>query len=459
MFRMQLAVFCVFVQAFAIAGVCVAQEKKERSLKTMAAETEETASTQEDFPIKISDEVRETLMPLVQSIRDAKVSRATVSMLADSVMSGEVVESRKSTFQIAAKAPDKYTIYLKEPEQRTRVYCDGKELVVAVAPDAYFRVPEVTSIQKAVTGLTIPLGPYPEPLLALTLASCDPSVSFIGGMKSLKVLDREPFKSKIPAVHLHGVQTDEVTWDLWISDDPDDPQPLRLLIDLTPMLVASDQVHVPSGFSYQIRYDFLTWRVSGKLKDNLFTFKPTGDATEYESLQDYFQKIAGANGVHPLLGQPAPSFQTQTVDGRQLSSEALKGRVVVVDFWTTTCKACLAGMPTIKKVADRFANNGVVLLEINTGQSEREIKSFMEDSGIKMNFLMDETGKIADGFVADAIPQTVVIGKDGLVESVHLGFAGDEALEERLTDELRVLTQGGRIASADPSEKKPVANE
>ncbi len=406
------------------------------------------------FSIEITEEVRDALMPLIDSIAEAKVSRATVRMLTDSVMSGEVVESREATFQIAAKNPGKFTVYLKEPEQRTRVYCDGKRMVAAMAPDAFFRLSSVPSIQDAVTSLSVPLGPYPEPLLALTLAGCDPKITFVAAMKSIEVTDRKPFKGKIPAIHLHGVQSDAVTWDLWVSDDQDDPQPLRLLVDMTPMLAASDQVHVPAGFSYQVRYDFLTWRVKGELKDDLFTFKPGKSATEYKSLEDYFQQIAGAKGYHPLLGQKAPSFTTTTVGQRKFDLKSLKGRVVVVDFWTTTCKACLAGMPTVKKVTDRYAKKGVVLLQINTGQDAKTVKRFLKDTGIKMNFLMDEDGKIADGFVADAIPQTVLIGKDGIVESVHLGFAGKEALEKRLTDELDVLTIGGRIASTKSKQSK-----
>lgn len=444
--RIPFAFFCFAVCFFIPAGETQGDEEK--------ADPKSKPASKKDFSVQITEDVRAALIPLIDSIRDAKVSRATVRMLTDSVMSGEVVESREATFQIAAKEPGKFTVYLKEPEQRTRLYCDGKQMVAAMAPDAFFRLPSAPTIQEAVTRLAVPLGPYPEPLLALTLAGCNPTVTFVAGMKSIEVVDRKPFKDKIPAVHLHGVQADAVTWDLWISDDKKDPQPLRMLVDMTPMLAASDQVHVPEGFSYQVRYDFLTWRITGELKDNLFTFKPAKGATEYKSLGDYFQQIAGAKGYHPLLGKSAPSFTAKTVGGKTFDLKSLKGRVVVLDFWTTTCKACLAGMPAIKKVSDRFAKKGVALLEINTGEDPETVKAFLKETGIKMNVLMDLNGKIADGFIADAIPQTVLIGKDGLVESVHLGFAGEEALEKRLTDELEVLTLGGRIASAKLTKKK-----
>ncbi len=121
-------------------------------------------------PFVLTDEVRDALVPLFSSIAKADVSRATVEMLADSVIGGAVVDSQKSTYQIASIHPNKFTIYLKEPEQRARIYCDGESMAVAVAPDAYFRLPDAITNQEAVTSLPIPLGPYPEPVLALTMA-------------------------------------------------------------------------------------------------------------------------------------------------------------------------------------------------------------------------------------------------------------------------------------------------
>ena len=439
--------FTLATSAIAVEGVKTAKPKEE---------TPQAKATQgkETFSVGISEEVRAAIMPLIDSIRDADVSRATVEMLTDSVMAGQVVESQRATFQIAAKKPGKFTVYLKEPKQRTRIYCDGKNFLAAMAPDAYFRLPKPISTQEAVTGLSIPLGPYPEPVLALSMAGCDPSISFIAGMKSISLVDRKPFRSKIPAVHLRGIQADAVKWDLWIASDKEKPQPLRLLIDMTPMLAASDKVHVPKGFSYQIRYDFLTWRVSGKVEDNLFAFKPAKAATQYKSLNDYFKKITtGSVESHPLLGKPAPLFRTQTVGGKKFELASLKGQVVVIDFWASWCKPCHAAMPSIKKVTDQFAKKGVVLLAINTEEEVKAVQAFLKDSGMKLNVLMDGKGNIANGYLVDSLPMTVLIGKDGLVESVHQGFPGKEALQERLKDELEVLTIGGRIGSADSHKK------
>lgn len=403
----------------------------------------------ETADVELEGELEAVLAPLFKSMSGANVSRATVEMLADSVMNGQVVESEKSTFQIASKSPDRFTIYLKETEQRTRLYCNGEKLVAAMAPDAYFDLPQPISMQEAVLNLPVPMGPYPEPLLALSMAGVDPSVTMVAGMKSIDLVDREPFRGKVPAVHIHGVQADSVTWDLWLTDTAT-PRPLRLLVDMTPMLVESDQVHVPPGFSYQVRYDFLTWRITGDVDDSLFVFKPAKDAVKYESLEDYYESIAGLASEHPLLGRPVPQFTTETVGGKPFDSKSLAGRVVVIDFWATWCTPCLAAMPVVKKVTDDFAKKGVILLAVNTGEDRETVKEFLAEQDLKMNIVLDPEGQIADGFRADAIPQTLIIGKTGMVESVHVGFNGEADLTEKLTEDLNVLCAGGKLGSAPP---------
>lgn len=306
-------------------------------------------------------------------------------------------------------------------------------------------------IQEAVTNLPVPMGPYPEPLLSLTMAGADPSITMVAGMKSIDLVDRKPFRGKLPAVHIVGVQSDGVQWDLWVTDEKL-PRPLRMLIDMTPMLVASDQVHVPDGFSFQIRYDFLTWRMTGDVDESLFAFEPAKDAAEYKSLDDYFQSIAGVVGDHPLLGKPIPQFVSESTSGKKIDSKSFDGHVVILDFWASWCAPCLAAMPVIKKVADEFADRGVLFMAVNTGEELEDINAFLKERELQLEVLLDSDGKIADSFAVDAIPQTIVIGKNGVIESVHVGFDGEEPLKKRLTDELEVLIIGGQIGSAIQAE-------
>lgn len=410
-----------------------------------------TSTSENEIPVfELTDDVREILTPLFSSIADAKVSRATVEMLADSVMGGQVVDSQKSMFQIASIAPDRFTIYLKESEQRTRVYCDGKSMVAALSAEAYVKMPEPITNQQAVIDLGLPMGPYAEPLFSLTLAGVDPAISFAGGMKSIEVVDHDEFRKGVPTVHLRGVQADEVKWDFWISET-EDPRPLRLLIDLTPMLFASDQIQIPANFSYQVRYDFVTWRVTGEVDPGLFRFQPTKESKAFNSIREYYDSIAGVVGEHPLLGQLAPPFKLKSLEGDSVSLASLTDKVVVVDFWATWCAPCVASMPVMQEVTDQFKDKDVVFLAVNAGETKEEVEEFLSEQDWDVQILLDSDGKVADAFKADAIPQSIVIGKDGFIESVHVGFLGEEALKQRLTEELEVLSIGGRIGSVNQS--------
>jgi len=238
-----------------------------------------------------SDDVRDVLSPLFTAIKEADVSRATIEVLSDSLINGRVIDSKKLTYQIASIAPNKFTVYLKGPSQRTRIYNDGQSMIVAPAPNAFFRLSDPISNAQAVLGLPIPMGPYPEPVMALTLAGVDPAQSLASGMRSVEVVDKKEYRGAIPAVHLRGIQADNVIWDIWVSQT-DPPKPLRMLVDLTPMLLAAKEFQLPQGYSHQIRFDFLSWRVTGKVDDRLFSFTPAENAKEYKSLDDYNESIA-----------------------------------------------------------------------------------------------------------------------------------------------------------------------
>ncbi len=398
-------------------------------------------------PVVVSESVREALVPLFSSVAMADVSRVTVDLAAESAVGGQVMNRQTSTYQIASIKPDQFTIYFKEAHQRTRIYRDAKSMTVAMSPQAYLRLSHPISIQQAAISLPVPMGPYPEPIMALSLAGVDPAVSLFVGMSSVELIGDEKLRGETPATHVRGIQRDGVTWDLWVSAG-EDRKPLRLVIDLTEMLKTSGQVSVPEDFSYQLRADFLSWRMTGEVDEELFRFTPPSDAVEYGSAEEYYESLAGVVTEHPLLGQPAPPLAGKDLEGVEVNSDDLAGKVVILDFWATWCRPCIAAVPVIKEVADQFEERGVVCYAVNTGEDRDLVRGFVSQQGWDISVLLDSDEAIAEAFKADAIPQTVVIGKTGIIESVHIGFAGTEALKKRLTEELEVLSVGGKIASA-----------
>lgn len=233
-----------------------------------------------------SKEALEVLKPFFERVKGAKTTRANVVLTAETIIDGAIVGTQESTYQIASLAPHQYTVYLRDATQRTRLFCDGERATLALSPTAYTHLDKAIGMQDAVFGLPFALGPYPEVVLATTLAGVDPALTLGRGMKSITVIDRGKFRGKTPAIHLRGVQDDNVSWDFWLSQEKS-PTPLRLQVDLTQMLRDNGELELPAGYKYLLRFDYAEWKIDLKTDPALFRYRKLKDAKEYASVQAY----------------------------------------------------------------------------------------------------------------------------------------------------------------------------
>ncbi|MEO1525009.1 MAG: DUF2092 domain-containing protein [Planctomycetota bacterium] len=270
----QLLSLALLICPFALTSM--AQEAREAS----AAKTDGGASSEE------AEEALAVLEPFFESLKKARSTRATVELTAETIIDGAIVGTQASTYQIASTTPDQFTVYLRDDNQRTRLFSNGQKTTLALSPTAYTHLDEVIKMQDAVFGLPFALGPYPEVVLASTLAGVDPALTLANGMKSLKLVDRGKFRGKTPAIHVHGVQDDDVSWDFWLTQD-ETPKPLRLQVDLTEMLRANGELELPSGYKYLLRFDYSAWRTNLTNDPALFRYVKLKNAKEYDSIQAY----------------------------------------------------------------------------------------------------------------------------------------------------------------------------
>lgn len=191
------------------------------------------------------------------------------------------------------------------------------------------------------------------------------------------------------------------------------------------------------------------WTVNTDLPQDLFVFTPPEGAQKAESLVPRFEPPP-----NPLLGKSAPGFQLDLLDGGRLDIEAHKGKnIVILDFWATWCGPCRVAMPQIIQAAEAYKDKGVVLFGVNLKEDTEKIRSFLEKTQLRLNVALDKDGKIGVLYGARAIPQTVIIGKDGTVQVIHVGSLED--LQKKLTEELEALLAGKNlITEAAAKEKK-----
>lgn len=404
--------------------------------------------------LEVSDEVRQALGPVLQRSMKAESLRATVKMSVNSAIGDEVLGTNEGLFQIASEAPNRLALSAKFQSEQVQFVSDGEQLYVQLTPEAYVVEEAPASFEDLVSAMPVQLGPQPEPMLWLSVAGINPARSLLSGLSSIEMVGREAI-GDVDAAHLRGVRPEGVQWELYVSVD-DQPRPLALVVDMTEMITKSNNLQVPEGYSFTIRYDFERWQVDAELDPALFEYRPPTEAERFESVADYLMQ-SNERGPHPLLGKPAPEIEAQPLEGEPITVGGQRDEVLVLEFWATWCGPCVAALPKMEELAERFADRGVKLYAVNVNEPRDAVQAFLQDRELELPVLLDPEGRIASAYAANAIPQTVLIGKGGRVEAVHVGFDAEESYE-LLVAELELLIAGRQIYQAEEVEE-PAAGD
>jgi cytochrome c biogenesis protein CcmG/thiol:disulfide interchange protein DsbE len=126
----------------------------------------------------------------------------------------------------------------------------------------------------------------------------------------------------------------------------------------------------------------------------------------------------------PRQGFLAPDFSLQDMAGNQVSLQALRGEVVVVNLWATWCAFCKSEMPAFQKVSETLheANNVIILAVNSTIQDDpAKVAQFVKDYGLTYPILLDTSGRVTHAYQVRALPTTFFIDRSGIIQNVTIG--------------------------------------
>ena len=138
-----------------------------------------------------------------------------------------------------------------------------------------------------------------------------------------------------------------------------------------------------------------------------------------------------------ITGGTAPDFTAvDMADVTHSLQEGLDNGIVLLDFWSIYCVACIEEMPSIIELHNKYKDRGLTVLGINLDSfGVRRVKRFIDGMKYEIPFpvIIDRKREIAGSYKVSMLPTTILIGSDGKIVYNHIGYKpGDEIKFEEL---------------------------
>jgi len=119
-------------------------------------------------------------------------------------------------------------------------------------------------------------------------------------------------------------------------------------------------------------------------------------------------------------------FTLTDLSGKSWTLSALRGKVVLVNFWATWCPPCRKEMPDLDLLAHRFGRQGLVVLSLSDEDDHAKIAAYVSSHEINYPILLDTAGSVKEKFHVDGIPKTFIFGRDGklVTQSIDMRTQG-----------------------------------
>ena len=399
---------------------------------------------EQEKPAKIDPEAAAVVRQMADYYAGLKGLKFTVSA-SMTVQAQGVTQRGITTAQIALERPNKLKATVQAQSEQALVASNGTDLYMYLPARKEYVVAKAPTDTAEFIQQSCSVGALASPMSMLAaLLGEKPYERLMEGVTEGRYVGDEEIDG-VAYDHVKFFQ-DQFDWETW-TQKGDKPLLHRLVQDPTKALAAAAAGSPGAGdLKVLIEATFAKWEVNPELPPEAFEFSAPEGAQKVDS----FWK----EEPHPLLGKPAPTFKLDLLGGGEVDLESHLGKhVVILDFWATWCGPCERALPILVEVSEAYKDKGVVFYAVNIEEEPARIRRFMAKNELTCNVALDGEGRVSELYGVGPIPQSVIIGKDGTVQAVHVGLL--PALKSTLEGELETLLAGESLLPKPEPEPQP----
>lgn len=167
--------------------------------------------------------------------------------------------------------------------------------------------------------------------------------------------------------------------------------------------------------------------------------------------------------ANPILAREpfAPDFSFATLEGETISNAAVRGKVVLLDFWGTWCPPCRESVPMLADIRKKFLNRPFQIIGISSDEDEQAWKSFISAHHMDWSEYRDNSGQVQEVFKINSFPTFIVLDRDGVIRFRQSGLSeiSQQELDEAISKALKRPPQPAAAAFAASKEPSAAAGQ
>ena len=141
------------------------------------------------------------------------------------------------------------------------------------------------------------------------------------------------------------------------------------------------------------------------------------------------------------INAPAPDFTLNDLHGNKVTLSSYRGKVVILNFWSTTCGPCVAEIPSLVALQREFKGQGLVVLGIALDPDKKEVQESVAKLGIEYTNLMDSNKDVYfDSYGLFGQPNSIIVDRSGMTRVKVIG--GIDWTSPQVTNKLKSYLKG-----------------